>query len=68
MTAPKHGWMRHYLDAGKRMSAFVAYAQEIGCTVGEGAMHDCVDVHTEEQATLLSAKWRELTENLNGAY
>lgn len=46
--------------AAQKMAAFVAYAREIGCTLGEGVMHDCIDVHTDEQAALLNAKWREL--------
>lgn len=62
MTALKYGWMRQYLNSLQTMSTFAAYAQEIGCTQGEGAMYDCIEVHTEEQAALLNAKWRELTE------
>lgn len=49
------------VNAARTLGAFIAYAREIGCTVGEGALHDSIAVHTEEQAALLDAKWGELT-------
>ncbi|USN16097.1 hypothetical protein PAPPERLAPAPP_03560 [Brevundimonas phage vB_BpoS-Papperlapapp] len=46
------------------MSAFAAYAREIGCVVGEGAMADCIEA-TPAQGALLSAEWAALTEVRN---
>lgn len=35
-----------------------AYAASIGCTTyDEGALYDSIEVHTEEQASLLAAWW-----------
>lgn len=47
------------------MSAFVAYAAEIGCGIGDGAFNDSIEA-TPAQGVLLDAKWRELTETFHG--
>lgn len=52
-------------SAVRIMSAFIAYAVEIGCEVGEGAFNDSIEA-TPAQGALLDAKWRELTEGYHG--
>lgn len=34
------------------------YAIEIGCDVGEGVMHDCIIVETEDQLAKLMHWWK----------
>lgn len=47
------------------ISAFIDYAVEIGCEVGEGVFNDSIEA-TPAQGALLDAKWRELTEGYHG--
>lgn len=58
---PEHaGQIANYLEQMKRgretMAAFEAYAREIGCTVGEGAMCDSIECD-DEQARKLATWW-----------
>lgn len=43
------------------MRVFTDYAREIGCSMGAGALFDCIEC-TPEQGVRLAAKWTELTE------
>lgn len=44
------------------LRAYVEFAREIGCDIGEGAFSDSITVHTLDQWEKLADKWVELTE------
>lgn len=44
------------------LRAYVAFAREIGCDIGEGTFSDNITVHTLDQWEKLADKWIELTE------
>lgn len=50
------------MASDKLVRAYVEYAREIGCDVGEGAFSDNITVHTMDQWEKLADKWIELTE------
>jgi len=47
--------------AAVTMGILVHYAIEIGCTVGDGANWDCIEVPDKARADLLATRWAQLT-------